>query len=185
VPWLVGLPCSGKSTIAGLVAEELRALGSDVKVLDGDELRRGPSADLGFSPADRLEQARRAAELARDLLGSGVVPVVALVTPYRAAREAARGVLGAAFVEIHVDAPLEVCEERDVKGMYARARSGAMTDFTGVSAPFEAPEAPALRLDTASESAGVSARRVVALLAAALEGQDMGRLGFEPRSDRL
>lgn len=178
MPWLVGLPCSGKSTIAGLVAEELRAAGRDAKVLDGDELRRGPSADLGFSRADRLEQARRAAEIARELTASGVVPVVALVTPYRAARDAARAVLGEAFVEIHVDAPLAVCEERDVKGMYARARCGEMAEFTGVSAPFEPPEAPALRLDTASEPARASARRVVSLLRPALASPPHGPAGI-------
>jgi adenylyl-sulfate kinase len=165
VVWLTGLPCAGKSTIAALVAAELRAAGRRVRVLDGDELRHAISADLGFSAADRREQARRAALLAAESLRRGEIPIVALVSPQRAARAEARAILGDAFIEIHVDAPAAVCETRDVKGMYARARRGEIDWFTGVSAPYERPEAPALRLCTAEQSAAASARGVIALLA--------------------
>lgn len=162
--WLTGLPCSGKSTIAGLVAEALRAEGSDVRVLDGDELRRTTSADLGYSLEDRAEQARRAAREASRIVESGAIAIVALVSPLRSSRAEAAALLGAAFVEVHVDASLPVCEQRDVKGLYERARSGSLPDFTGISSPYEPPDDPALRLDTAAESPDESARRVVALV---------------------
>ena len=163
--WLTGLPCAGKSTIAGLAADRLRARGRSVTVLDGDELRRTTSSDLGFSADDRCEQARRAATQAAEVLARGDIAIVALVSPLRRARDAARAVLGDAFLEIYVDAPLTVCESRDVKGLYEKARQGLVGEFTGVSAPFEAPEAPALRLDTAVEGPEESALRVVDMLA--------------------
>ena len=114
--WLTGLPCAGKSTIARLVAEDLRARGRSVRVLDGDELRRTSSADLGFSFDDRLEQARRAARAAAAAVAVGEVAIVALVSPSRAARAQARALLTHAFLEVHVDAPLDVCEARDLRG---------------------------------------------------------------------
>ena len=163
VLWLTGLPCSGKSTVASLVADALTARGVAVRVFDGDALRRTLSADLGFSPEARIEQARRTARLAADAIAAGELPIVAIISPSVAARAAAREILGDAMAEIHLDAPVEVCEARDVKGLYARARRGELSDFTGVSAPYQPPEHPALRLDTAREAPGESARRVVEL----------------------
>jgi bifunctional enzyme CysN/CysC len=148
VIWLTGLPCSGKSTLAELVAEWLTARGERVTVLDGDLLRRSTSSDLGFSPDDRLEQARRAAMLAQAALEESAVVIVALVSPTVAARDLARLALGSAFQEVFVDAPVAVCESRDVKGMYAKARAGEIASFTGVSAPYDAPVRPDLHLDT-------------------------------------
>jgi adenylylsulfate kinase-like enzyme len=138
--------------------------GRTARVLDGDVLRRGHSADLGFSAAARVEQARRAAALAAEALAAGDVPIVAIISPSAEARAAAREVLGDAMLEIHLDAPIEVCEARDVKGMYARARRGELQDFTGVSAPYEPPAEPALRLHTGHEEPAESARRVTDLL---------------------
>jgi adenylyl-sulfate kinase len=166
VVWLTGLPCSGKSTLATLVAQAVRARGREPRVLDGDVLRRSVSADLGYSPAARVEQARRAARLADEALAAGAWPIVAIISPSLEARAAAREILGARLLEIHVDAPVAVCESRDVKGLYARARRGELADFTGVSAPYEPPRAPALRLDTAAEGPAACAQRVVDLLVA-------------------
>jgi adenylyl-sulfate kinase len=163
VLWLTGLPCSGKSTVASLVTEALTERGLTVRLLDGDALRRTLSADLGFSPEARVEQARRAAHLAREALDAGEMPVVAIISPSVEARDAARAVLGDAMAEVWTDAPLDVCEARDVKGMYARARRGELADFTGISAPYEPPAHPALHLDTARETPEESARQVVAL----------------------
>jgi adenylyl-sulfate kinase len=163
VLWITGLPCSGKSTVAALVAEALTERGLDVRLLDGDALRRTLSADLGFSPEARVEQARRAAHLAQEALDAGELPVVAVISPSAKARDAARAVLGDAMAEVWTDAPVEVCEARDVKGMYARARRGDLQDFTGVSAPYEPPARPALHLDTAHEAPAESARRVLEL----------------------
>lgn len=164
VVWLTGLPCSGKSTLARLTADAVRLRGGTPEVLDGDELRRQLSADLGFSPSDRCEQARRAACRAQELLRDGALPIVALVSPSAASRKIAGDILGPALVEIHVDAPVSVCEERDVKGMYRDARRNALPEFTGVSAPYEPPVAPALRLATADETAQRSCERIIALL---------------------
>jgi adenylyl-sulfate kinase len=179
VVWLTGLPCSGKSTVAALVAQAVRARGREPRVLDGDALRRSVSADLDYSPAARVEQARRAARLALDALEAGALPIVAIISPSLEARAAAAAILGERLAEIHVDAPVAVCERRDVKGLYARARRGEITDFTGVSAPYEPPPAPALRLDTAAETPAACAQRVVDLLVArsALDGDGAGRAG--------
>jgi adenylyl-sulfate kinase len=164
VLWLTGLPCSGKSTVAALTAEALTARGVTVRVLDGDALRRTLSADLGFSREARIEQARRTAHLAEEALAARELPIVAIISPSVAARAAARAVLGDAMAEIHIDAPLEVCEARDLKGMYARARRGEIQDFTGVSQPYEPPAEPALRLDTEHDAPEESARRVLQLV---------------------
>jgi adenylyl-sulfate kinase len=163
VLWITGLPCSGKSTVAALVTEALTERGLDVRLLDGDALRRTLSADLGFSPEARVEQARRAAHLAREALDAGELPVVAVISPSAKARDAARAVLGDAMAEVWTDAPVDVCAARDVKGMYARARRGELQDFTGVSAPYEPPADPALHLETAHEAPAESARRVLEL----------------------
>ncbi len=146
--WLTGLPGSGKSTIARAVESDLVASGLRATVLDGDTLRAGLCSDLGFSPEDRRENIRRAAHVARILAETGQVVIVALVSPLDEDRAFASQIVGDAFHEVHVDASLELCETRDPKGLYAAARAGKIQQFTGVSAPYEAPSAPAFRLDT-------------------------------------
>ena len=143
--WLTGLPSSGKSTVAAAVEARLLADGRPAYVLDGDNLRHGLNGDLGFSAADRAENVRRTAEVAALMADAGVVALVSLVSPFRADRAAARTVherQGLPFVEVWVSTPLEECERRDVKGLYARARAGEIPDFTGVGQPYEEPEAP-------------------------------------------
>jgi bifunctional enzyme CysN/CysC len=157
--WITGLPCAGKTTLAAATERLLREEGSWVLSLDGDELRRGLCRDLGFSAEDRAENVRRAGEVAGLVAEAGGITVVALISPYAAdragvrARHAERGVR---FVEVHVATPPDVCEERDPKGLWARARAGELTGFTGVDDPYEAPEAPELSvgpLQTPEEAA--------------------------------
>lgn len=164
--WLTGLPCSGKTTLANAVAEALRAKGERVVVLDGDEVRKTLCADLGFDDASRDENVRRVAAVATHVTGSGVFTVVALVSPRRAAREAARLAhtqRGLPFIEVHLAAPLSVCVARDVKGLYARARAGEAKQVTGVDAPYEAPQTPELFI-TAELAVAETTRRVLDLL---------------------
>ena len=147
--WFTGLSGSGKSSVAVELERLLVASGRPAYRLDGDNLRHGLNSDLGFGPDDRAENARRVNEVAQLLADGGTIAIVSLVSPYRADREVARQSHTAAdlpFIEVFVDTPLEVCEERDVKGMYARARAGEIADFTGISAPYEAPQAPDLLL---------------------------------------
>ncbi|HTW14377.1 MAG TPA: adenylyl-sulfate kinase [Nocardioides sp.] len=162
--WLTGLSGSGKSTIAVEAERLLTSSGRAAYLLDGDNLRHGLNADLGFSAADRAESVRRTGEVAKLLADAGQVAVVSLVSPDRAARDRVRRAHEAAglrFVEVFVDTPLEVCESRDPKGLYARARAGEIPDFTGVDAPYEAPEDPEVRLATADGSVEDLARRLV------------------------
>lgn len=162
VVWFTGRPAAGKTTVAAAVVARLQASGQPAQLLDGDLLRLGPSRDLGFSPADRDEQVRRAAEAARGLAEAGVVAVVALVSPFRAARAGARALCAPhAFVEVHVDTPIEVAEARDAKGLYRRARRGEIADFTGFDSPYEAPLTPDLRLDGAGATPEVLAGQVM------------------------
>jgi len=143
--WLTGLPASGKSTLAAAVEAHLLRAGRAAYVLDGDNLRHGLNGDLGFSAADRAENVRRTAEVAALMADAGVVVLVALVSPYRADREAARAVharLELPFLEVYVATSLEECERRDPKGLYARARAGELQHLTGVDDPYEPPEAP-------------------------------------------
>jgi len=142
VVWLTGLPSAGKSTIAAALAERLAASGRRVEVLDGDVVRAELSADLGYSRADRNENVRRIGYVASLLAGHGVVTICPVVSPYRAARDDVRERVGDAFVEVYVSTPVDVCAERDVKGLYARQRAGAMTGLTGVDDPYEPPVAP-------------------------------------------
>jgi adenylylsulfate kinase len=142
VVWLTGLPSAGKSTIAAALAARLSADGRSVEVLDGDVVRSELCADLGYSRADRNENVRRIGYVAGLLARHDVVAVCPVVSPYRAARDDVRERVGDAFVEVYVSTPVEVCAERDVKGLYARQRSGAMTGLTGVDDPYEPPVAP-------------------------------------------
>ena len=146
--WFTGLSGSGKSTLAFAVEEALVARGVAAYVLDGDNVRFGLNRDLGFSPADRTENIRRIGEVCRLFQDAGLVVLSAFISPYRADRDAVRALHPeGAFVEVFVDTPLELCEERDVKGLYARARAGEITEFSGISAPYEVPEAPDMTVD--------------------------------------
>ncbi len=163
--WLTGLSGSGKSTIAYNLEERLVASGHACAVLDGDNMRHGLNRDLGFSQEDRSENIRRVAEVARLMNEAGLIVITAFISPYAADREQAREIIGPErFVETFVDAPLEECERRDPKGLYAKARAGLIPEFTGVSAPYEPPPSPELRLDTTSRSAEQLVEAVLAYL---------------------
>lgn len=147
--WLTGLSGAGKSTLAKALAADLLQKGRSCHIVDGDELRSGLCSDLGFGREDRAENIRRAAEVCRILNASGVVAIAALISPYQHDREKARSIVGEqAFQEVWVSTSLAVCEQRDTKGLYKKARSGELAFFTGVSDPYEAPTAPTLVLDT-------------------------------------
>jgi len=164
--WMTGLPGSGKSTVAAGVEAQLLGQGRSTYVLDGDNLRHGLNGDLGFSAEDRAENVRRTAEVSALLADAGVVVLVALVSPYRADRDAARAVheaRGLPFLEIHVATSLEECERRDPKGLYARARAGEITGLTGVDDPYEPPDSPEVVVG-AGETVGEAVARVLAAL---------------------
>ncbi len=167
VLWLTGLPAAGKTTIASNVVPELERRGLVVDHLDGDIVRTHLSKGLGFSKADRDVNVARIAWVASRVARAGGVVIVSAVSPYEEARKQARSLIEphAPFVEVHVATPLEECARRDPKGMYARAFSGELENFTGVSAPYEAPRDPELRLDTTGETPAESSERVLALLA--------------------
>jgi bifunctional enzyme CysN/CysC len=165
--WLTGLPASGKTTLAEAVERELGRRGRPACVLDGDVLRTGLSSDLGLSAGDRSEQARRAAHVAALIARAGVVAIVALVSPYAQDRRSARDIheaLGLEFFEVWIDTPLAVCERRDPKGLFARARAGKLHGLTGLDAPYEVPQAEALRVPGYRADPAVVAERVVDLL---------------------
>jgi bifunctional enzyme CysN/CysC len=151
VVWLTGLPAAGKSTIARLLERELFQQSIHTYVLDGDNLRHGLNSNLGFAPEDRVENIRRVSEVAKLMADAGIVVITSFISPYRADRLRARGIAlqaGAEFVEIFVNAPLTVCEQRDPKGLYKKARSGELKGFTGIDSPYEAPEDPEIVIDT-------------------------------------
>ena len=168
--WLTGLSGSGKSTVADALERRLHARGVRTLVLDGDNLRHGLTRDLGFSPADRAENVRRAAEAARLVVESGAVAIVSLISPLAADRAAARALFAPGdFAEVFVDAPVELCAARDAKGLYARAYRGEIAEFTGVSAPYDRPEAPEVVLDAATLDPATAAERLDAWLRPRLE----------------
>ena len=162
VLWFTGLSGSGKSTIANLVEKKLHALGKHSFLLDGDNVRHGLNRDLGFTDADRVENVRRVGEVARLMADAGLIVLTAFISPFRAERDLARSMLPAGeFVEVFVDTPLAVAEARDVKGLYAKARSGALANFTGIDSPYEPPIAPEIHVDTTRETPEAAAERIV------------------------
>jgi adenylyl-sulfate kinase len=163
--WFTGYSGAGKSTIANIVVDELRARGHRVELLDGDEVREHLSKGLGFSKEDRDTNIRRIGWVAKVLARNGVVSVTAAISPYRAIRDEMRAEIGN-FVEVHVATSLEECEARDVKGLYAKARNGDIPEFTGVSDPYEPPLHPEVRLETAGRAPQESAAELVAWLEA-------------------
>lgn len=165
--WLTGLSGAGKTTTAVALAARLEAARRTVTLLDGDLVRAQLSSDLGFSPMDRDTNVRRIAFVAREIVRHGGAVVVAAISPYRGARREARQTIGSQeFLEVFVDTPQEICEARDVKGLYGRARRGEITSFTGIDDPYEPPEGPDLLLDGASTSPDLNAERIVQLLRA-------------------
>lgn len=152
--WFTGVSASGKSTLSAAVEQALFEKGYHTYILDGDNIRHGLNKDLGFSPDDRTENIRRIGELAHLFRLAGVINLVAFISPYRSDRDAARALSknDGTFIEVYVDCPLEVCEERDPKGIYRKAREGIIKEFTGISAPYEAPENPEIHLHTDKHS---------------------------------
>lgn len=161
VVWLTGLSGSGKSTIARELESRLHARGRLCCVLDGDNLRHGLCADLGFGPEERRENIRRAAHVAALFVDLGAIVVTAFVSPFRVDRAAARDLLGVDMIEAFVDAPLDTCEQRDPKGLYKKARAGQIPEFTGISSPYEPPEQPDVRLRTADMSVAGCAETLI------------------------
>ena len=161
VMWMTGLSASGKSSIAMALEQALTALGYSCYVLDGDNIRNGLNANLGFSQEDRTENIRRVGEVAALFADAGLICITAFISPYRADRARARQSCGEAFHEIHISADLATCESRDPKGLYKKARSGELREFTGISAPYEIPEQPQLVIDTAREGVVTSVTKLV------------------------
>lgn len=160
--WLTGLSGSGKSTLALRLEHYLFHKGYKVYLLDGDNVRSGLNSDLGFSAEDRRENVRRVSEVARLMLDAGLVVICAFISPYAEERELARKTVGAdRFTEVYINCPLHVCEQRDTKGLYAKARQGLIPDFTGVSAPYEVPAEPDVEVQTAEESIEDSLCRLI------------------------
>jgi len=163
--WFTGVPGAGKSTIANLVETRLHARGKHTYLLDGDEVRHGLNKDLGFSAEARVENIRRIAEVARLMVDAGLITLVAFISPFRREREMARRLVGSGeFVEIFVDTPIAVAEARDPKGLYKKARRGELKDFTGIDSPYEPPENPEIRIETARVSAVDAAEEIIAFL---------------------
>ena len=172
--WMTGLSASGKSTLAVALEKKLWERGVRAYVLDGDNIRHGLNKDLGFSPTDRNENIRRIGEVAKLFTDASVVNVTAFISPYRADRDQVRTLMGEGdFVEVFVDCPVEVCERRDPKGLYKKARAGDLPEFTGISAPYEAPLNPELSLHTDRESEAESLQHLL---------QYLERRGYIPRA---
>ncbi len=152
VIWMVGLSGSGKSTLARAVENTLHQQGKVTMLLDGDNLRTGVNNNLGFSQEDRQENIRRAAEVAKLFSQCGIITICSLISPTASIRQMAKKIIGSDYFEVFIHCPLEVCEERDVKGLYAKARRGEIKDFTGISSPFEEPQQPDLKVSTHQQS---------------------------------
>lgn len=169
--WFTGLSGSGKSTVAVVAEAALREQGRLTYILDGDNIRQGLNNNLGFSPADRSENIRRIGEVAKLFTDAGVIVLTAFISPYREDRDQVREIMASGdFLEVHVSADVETCEKRDVKGLYKKARAGEIPNFTGISAPYEAPEKPELVMDTGAQSVDESVAQLLGFL------QDKGYL---------
>ena len=165
VVWLTGISAAGKSTIGNLLEQELHGRGHHTFLLDGDRIRCGLNSDLGFSEFDRIENVRRVVEVAHLMVDAGLIVIVAFISPFRDQRQAARSLFEVEeFVEVFVDAPLEIAERRDPKGLYKRARRGEIPNFTGIDSPYEPPERPEIRIDTTSTTPEQAAAEVLGLL---------------------
>lgn len=163
--WFTGLSGSGKSTIAIALERELQKRGLLCRILDGDNIRSGINNNLGFSAEDRIENIRRIAEIGKLFVDTGIITIAAFISPNNDIREMAANIIGKEdFMEIYVSTPIEECERRDVKGLYAKARKGEIKNFTGISAPFEAPQHPALSLDTSKLSVEESVNKLLELI---------------------
>lgn len=163
--WFTGLSGSGKSTIAIALERELQKRGLLCRILDGDNIRSGINNNLGFSAEDRIENIRRIAEIGKLFVDTGIITIAAFISPNNDIREMAANIIGKEdFMEIYVSTPIEECERRDVKGLYAKARNGEIKNFTGISAPFEAPQHPALSLDTSKLSVEESVNKLLELI---------------------
>ena len=166
VLWFTGLSGSGKSTVANAVESKLLSLGKHSYLLDGDNVRHGLNKDLGFSDADRVENIRRIGEVAKLFVDSGAITLTAFISPFIADREQVRALLEPGqFLEVYVDTPLDVCEQRDPKGLYKKARAGEIKHFTGIDSEYQAPEKPEIHIETADKSIEACAEQVVAKLA--------------------
>lgn len=169
--WLTGLSGSGKSTVAIALERELHKRGLLCRILDGDNIRSGINNNLGFSEEDRIENIRRIAEIGKLFVDTGIITIAAFISPNNDLRQMAARIIGSGdFLEIFISTPLEECEKRDVKGLYAKARRGEIKNFTGISAPFEAPEHPALSLDTSKMSLEESVRSLLELILPKVNG---------------
>ena len=174
VLWFTGLSGSGKSTIANLVEKKLHALGKHTFLLDGDNVRHGLNKDLGFTETDRIENIRRVGEVARLMTDAGLIVITAFISPFRAERDMVRAMMAdGEFVEVFIDTPLEEAERRDVKGLYKKARSGTLKNFTGIDSPYEAPENAEIRVDTTREAAEDAAERIVNRIVNSIRGNWM------------
>ena len=163
--WFTGLSGSGKTTLANMLEKYLHADGKHTYLLDGDNVRHGLNRDLGFTEADRVENIRRVAEVANLMVDAGLIVLVSFISPFRSERRMARDLFGPReFFEIYVDTPLEECERRDVKGLYAKARSGSLPNFTGIDSAYEAPELPDLRIDTTQATPEACVEKILNML---------------------
>ena len=170
VIWFVGLSGSGKSTLAGNVESVLHKKGYKTYILDGDNLRLGLNSDLGFSKRDRSENIRRVAEVARLFNEAGIIVLSAFISPLESDRNQARKIIGVDnFIEVFVHCPLKICEKRDVKGLYAKARKGLLPNFTGIDSPFEPPKQPDIIIKTKAESMKISVKNILELIEPKLE----------------
>lgn len=160
--WFTGLSGAGKSTLAHAVEEALHQRGCRTFVLDGDNVRHGLCKDLGFSTADRIENIRRVGEIAKLFMEAGIIVLTAFISPFRADRERVRNMVERGeFIEIYCDTPLEICEARDTKGLYEKARAGQIPEFTGISSPYETPKDPELAVNTGTDELDACVRRVI------------------------
>ncbi len=163
--WFTGLSGSGKSTIANALEQQLYAQGKHTYLLDGDNVRHGLNRDLGFTDSDRIENIRRVAEVAKLMADAGLIVLVSFISPFKSEREMARNLFAQGeFIEVFVDTPLAVCEQRDVKGLYAKARKGELKNFTGIDSPYEVPEFADIRLSTENETINTNLNTMLSFL---------------------